>query len=231
MSADLPSVVAAALLLVGTAAADDRPRILFLGDPIHRGIVTAAANELEGLVELHVPNRPPANSSRTVLEHLDELLGKGEWDLIYFNFGLGDLFHRDPNTREIRSMSRHAGGVPVSSPGQYEKNLDRIVDRLKGSDAKLLWGSTTPLIKVDFFPGFKGNLYEPGSEVAYNIIAARVMKRHRIPVVDLHAHAMKHFTEDENHPPYPKYSEALEKKGHPLHAPLAEAFRTELGLD
>jgi hypothetical protein len=48
----------------------------------------------------------------------------GKWDLIYFNFGLGDLFYKDPRTREIRIMSKNAGGIGVTLPKQYEENLE-----------------------------------------------------------------------------------------------------------
>jgi hypothetical protein len=120
--------------------------------------------------------------------------------------------------------------VPVSTPEQYAVNLDQLARRLADSGARLLWGSTTPLVTIDFFPSYKENLFEANSELEYNEIAAAVMKRQGIPVVDLHAYIMEQFEEDEKHPGYSKYNAAMEKKGHPLHAPLVRAILTELEM-
>jgi hypothetical protein len=59
-----------------------------------------------------------ASDSGTALAQIDALIGKAQWDIIYFNFGIGDLFYKDPSTREIRIMSKHGGGVRVSTPAQ-----------------------------------------------------------------------------------------------------------------
>lgn len=41
-------------------------------------------------------------------------------------------------------MSKDSGGVRISTPAQYEKQLDTLVQRLKTTKAKLIWGNTTP---------------------------------------------------------------------------------------
>lgn len=217
-----------AVLPVANAAEKKVPRILFLGDPVQQRVVNAAAKELKGKASIASPKATPAYDSGSALARLDELLGGEEWDLVYFNFGVGELFHKDPATREIRVMSKDAGGVPVSTPEQYGKNLEELVKRLRASGAKLLWGSTTPLVTVNFFASFEGNLFEAGSEVERNAVAAQVMKRHQVPVVDLHTYVMASFEKDEKHPAYSKYDEAMAKKGKPLHAPLVEAILKEL---
>lgn len=214
------------LLLLPAASAQEKksPQVLFLGDSIHQTIVQAAAKELGDQVRIHYPQGGSVNDSGTALAQIDQLIGKGEWDIIYFNFGIGDLFYKDPSTREIRIMSKHGGGARVSTPAQYEKQLDALMQRLKTTNAKIIWGSTTPMVTVHFFNSYQGNLFDENAEKEYNTIAARVMAKHEVPVIDLHAHVMAQFKPDEKHPPYTQYSKEMEKRGHPLHTPLVRAL-------
>ena len=64
---------------------------------------------------------------------VDAWLGKGNWDVIHFNFGLHDL----------KSMF---DGYFQVSPDDYERNLRRIVFRLKQTGAKLIFATTTPVL-------------------------------------------------------------------------------------
>jgi acyl-CoA thioesterase-1 len=206
------------LLLSPAATAQDKKilQVLFLGDPVQQGIVQAAAKELTGKANFQYPPPGSANDSGSALARIDQLLGDKPYDIIYFNFGIGDLFYKDPASKEIRIMNKDAGGVRVSSPDQYEKNLDAIVQRLTGSKAKLIWGSTTPLNN--------GNLFDGDSEKEYNAIAARVMAKYKVPVLDLHAYAMAKFKSGEKQPPPDKYAAEMQKRGHPLHPPLVKAI-------
>ncbi len=216
------------LLLLPVASAQEKkiPQVLFLGDSIHQTIVQAAAKELGGQVSIHYPSGIVAADSGSAIAQVDALLGKTQWDIIYFNFGIGDLFYKDPSTREIRIMSKHGGGVRVSTPAQYEKQLDTLVQRLKKTNAKIIWGSTTPMVTVHFFNSYQGNIFDENSEREYNDIAARVMAKHQVPVLDLHAHVMAQFKPDEKHPPYTQYAKEMEKRGTPLHSPIVEALKS-----
>ena len=60
----------------------------------------------------------------------------------------------------------------------YEKNLNKLVARMKKTGAKLVWRNTTPVP-----PGSKGRYV--GDSVLYNEAAARVMKKHEVPTLDL----------------------------------------------
>lgn len=213
------------LLLLPTTSAQEKsaPQVLFLGDSLHKSIVDAAAKELGNKVKVHHPKVEVADSG-TALEKIDVLLGETKWDIIYFNFGMGDLFYKDPATREIRIMCKHSGGVRVSTPAQYGKQLDSLVQRLKTTGAKLVWGNTTPMVNVDFFSTFQGNLWDANAEQEYNAIAARVMAKHKVPVVDLHGHVMAQFKAEDKHPAYSQYAKEMEKRGHPIHAPLVQAL-------
>lgn len=220
------SLLQLCLMLLPAAPAQEKkiPQVLFLGDSIHQTIVQAAAKELGGRASIHYPSGIVASDSGTALAQIDALLGKTPWDIIYFNFGIGDLFYKDPSTREIRIMSKHGGGVRVSTPAQYETNLDALVQRLKATRAKLLWGSTTPMANVHFFNSYQGNIFDENAERQYNAIAARVMAKHKVPVLDLHGHVMAQFKPGDKHPPYTQYTKEMETRGHPLHAPLVKGL-------
>jgi len=220
----LPQLLLCLLLSPAVSAQEKIPQVLFLGDQVHRAIVQAAAKELDGKVRIHYPPGDASNSG-TALAQIDSLLGETPWDIIYFNFGIGDLFYKDPATREIRVMAKDGGGVRVSTPAQYEKQLDALVQRLKTTKAKLVWGSTTPMVTVNFFASFQGNLFDENAEQEYNTIAARVMAKYKVPILDLHGHVMAQFKPDEKHPPYTQYAKEMESRGHPLHAPLVQALR------
>lgn len=204
------------LVFVGYASASAQPkRVLVLCDPVHQALVKEVAAELKGQIQVEVPNGLVAFHSGAVLGQLDQILGDKTWDVIYFNFGIADLTHRDPKTKETRLMNKDAGGKPTSLE-EYTKNLDQIVQRLKKTQAKLVWGSTLPMINVDFFPTLTGRLFEVNSELEYNRKAEAIMKRHRVSIIDLHAHVMNHFKEDEKHPPYTGYSKVMKEKGKPF---------------
>lgn len=228
------------LLLLATGfalAEEDRSRVLVLGDPVQRNLLNAAAKDLGPEVRVEFPSSEACDTG-TALAEIDELLGEPSWDLIYFNFGLGDLFYKDPHSREIRAMSKQAGGVRVSSPEQYRSNLEVLVQRLKKTGAKLLWASTTPMVNVNSFPGYRGNLYDAHSEREYNEIANGIMTRHGIPILDLHAFVMSQFGPDEKHPGHNAYQKALSgsRRGKvidgfqkpPLRQPVVEAIREAL---
>jgi hypothetical protein len=221
----------AILLLSPVAFGEEKnpPKVLFLGDPVHGAIVRAAAKELGNKVSIHYPPGGSVNDSGTALAGIDQLLGDKPWDLIYFNFGIGDLFYKDPATREIRVMSKDGGGVRVSTPAQYEKQLDALAKRLTATKAKLIWGTTTPMVTVHYFPSYQGNLFDADAEKEYNKIAARVMAKHKIPVLDFHGYVMARFKPDEKHPPFIKYAPEMEKRGHPLHTPLVNALMAIAG--
>lgn len=227
MTYRMPKFLLAACLLFcpAVSAAEKSPiNVLFLGDPVHGAIVKAAARELGDQVQFHYPPGGGVNDSRAALVQIDQLLGDTQWDIIYFNFGIGELFYKDSATREIRIMSKDGGGVRVSTPAQYEEQLNALVKRLKTTKARLIWGSTTPMVNVNSFPTYQGNLFDAGAEVEYNAIAASVMVKHQVPVVDLHGHVMTKFNPDEKHPAYTQYAKEMEKRGAPLHAPLVSAL-------
>ncbi len=213
------------LFPIATAQEKKIPQILYLGDSVHQSIVQAAAKELDKEVSIQYPKIGTTNDSGAALTNIDSILGTTAWDIIYFNFGIGDLFYKDPTTKEIRAMSKDAGGVHVSTPEQYEKNLNALVKRLKTTKAKLIWGNTTPMISLAAFQADHENLFDAHAEKDYNSIAARVMAKNKIPVLDLHRHVMAQFKPEDKHPHYAQYAGEMTKRGQPLHSPLVKALR------
>ena len=160
------------------------PRVLILGDSIYSQPVQLVQKELKGHVEVVVPKTEPGVVRNTTytLAHLDALLGEGEWDLIHFNCGLGDLVYRAPNMKAFRVLPQPVGGVRATNPVDYEKNLNELVMRLKATGAKLVWASTTPIRHSTT------EVFELESEIEYNAIAARIMASHGIPINDMYTY-------------------------------------------
>jgi acyl-CoA thioesterase-1 len=150
------------------------PRVLILGDSISIGYTIAVRELLRDKANVH---RPPANCGNTTqgLAHLDQWLGEGKWDVIHFNFGLHDLKYLDAEGRYVGPPK----GKQVTPLPQYEKNLRELVARLKKTEAKLIWASTTPVPD-----GSAGRV--AGEEIAYNRVAARIMDENGIVIDDLY---------------------------------------------
>jgi acyl-CoA thioesterase-1 len=144
------------------------PRVLIIGDSISIGYTPPLRKLLDGKVNVH---RVPDNSGPTThgIQFVEDWIGKEKWDVIHFNFGLHDL----------KLMWDGQSQVSLSD---YERNLRRIVSRLKQTGAHLIWASITPVPD--------GNVNPPRSNadvLRYNEAAARVMKENGIPIDDLYS--------------------------------------------
>ncbi len=161
------------------------PRVLLIGDSISIGYTLPTRKLLMGKANLH---RIPTNGGPTTkgLAEIDKWLGKSKWDLIHFNWGLHDLKYMGPNGQNL--FPKEKGGKPQVRIDAYEKNLDKLVTRLKKTGAKLIWRNTTPVP-----PGSKGRYV--GDSVKYNAAATRVMKKHGVPTHDLFTMSKKRMKE------------------------------------
>ena len=142
------------------------PRVLIIGDSISRGCTVPVRDALKGKVNLH---RAPANCgpTRYGLEKLDIWLGKGDWDLIVFNFGIHD--RRTPSKT-------------------YTASLEKIIALLNPQTKKLLWLTSTPVPEG-------ANEYVAGSINRLNSVATPLMQKHNIPVIDLHGYILPKLDE------------------------------------
>lgn len=199
------------------------PRVLIIGDSIYSQPAKDAAKELKGLVEvIHVGGKEvEVCNTEAALAGLDEWLGKDKWDLIHLNFGLGDLVYRAPGMKSFRTLPKNVGGIRTTAPQQYEGNLRAIVQRLKKTGAKLVWASTTPIRHS------ASNIFDVGSEIEYNAIAARVMAAEGVPINDMHAFALPllDMAKPAAHGVDPFF---FDRK--PLHPAIVGTIRTQLKL-
>ena len=150
------------------------PRVLLIGDSISIGYTLPVRAELAGKANVH---RAPANCGPTSrgLEQINQWLGDGRWDVIHFNWGLHDLKFVEGKRQ-----------VPLE---QYEKNIRRLVARLKKTGAKLIWCSTTPVPKGCHPPRTDEDV------IAYNAVAKKIMDRDGIAIDDLYAFALPQLKE------------------------------------
>ena len=137
------------------------PRVLLIGDSVSRGYTAAVRKALAGKANVH---RAPANCGPTAsgIKHIDAWLtdhpGGGKWDVIHFNFGI------------------HDRGSPVAD---YTARLEQLVQRMKQTDAKVIWASTTPI------PDNPEQKQTAASIVERNAAAAEVMQKHGVAIDDL----------------------------------------------
>jgi len=162
------------------------PRVLLIGDSISIGYTLPVRALMKGKANVH---RPQANCGPTTtgLKSIDQWLGDKKWDVIHFNWGLHDLKYMGPNNGNLADP-KAPGSHQQVPPGEYEKNLRALVERLKKTGAKLIWCSTTPVPE-----GSAGRVF--GDAVKYNAIAAKVMDDNQIPTDDLYTFAKARLKE------------------------------------
>lgn len=146
------------------------PRVLLIGDSVSRGYTLAARKALAGKANVH---RAPANcgSTATGLKRIDVWLGDGQWEVIHFNFGIHDRF------------------TPVAN---YTQRLEKLVERMQKTGAKLIWASTTPI------PNVPSKKQTAASIVERNQAAAAIMGMHSIAIDDLFTAITPHLNRLQN---------------------------------
>lgn len=178
-------ILAVALLGTGgVPAAEDSPlpRVLLIGDSICGGYQKGVKKQLAGQAEV-VKNAGNAQHTRNGLEKIDAWIGDGKWDVIHFNWGLWDIAHRNPKSKNFGRLDKVDGTLTTPLP-EFEKNLRALVARLRKTDATLIWASITPV--PDGEPG-----RIKGDEIKYNAVAAKIMQDNGIAINDLHAEVLR----------------------------------------
>jgi len=167
------------LFVLSTAlGAKDLPKALLIGDSISIGYTPHVVTALKGKVEV-IHHRGNAQHTGTGLKMLDRWVGKTQWDVIHFNWGLWDLCYRHPQSKSQGRRDKKRGTLTTPLE-QYEKNLDQLAARLKKTKAKLIWAHTSTVPE-----GEDGR--KVGDDDKYNEVAARVMKKHGIRINDLNS--------------------------------------------
>ena len=145
------------------------PRVLLIGDSISRGYTQACRKALAGKANVH---RAPANCGPTTLglKKIDVWLGAGKWDLIHFNFGIHDFNNS-------------------STADAYSQRLERLVERMKQTKAKLVFASSTPS------PARADRKPDAATIAELNTAAAEIMKKHDVAIDDLYTAITPHLAE------------------------------------
>ena len=78
-------------------------------------------------------------------QRLKNGLGNKKWDPIHFNWGLHDLKFMGKDGTNL--VPKEKGGVVQVPLSDYEKNLEKLVVRMKKSAKQLVWRNTTPFQK------------------------------------------------------------------------------------
>ena len=152
------------------------PNVLIIGDSISIGYHKEVVKLLEAKANVFRPKTNCGDTNKGV-KSLDKWLGKTKWDVIHFNFGLHDLCYRHPDAKVYGKRDKVNGSVSVAIP-QYKKNLEGIITRLKKTNAKLIWGSTT------FVPEGEAGRHQKDN-LSYNREARKIMVNNDIIVNDL----------------------------------------------
>lgn len=163
------------------------PNVLIIGDSISIGYTLGVRELLKDKANVYRPikqqGKLPDNGgdTRKGLRSLDAWLKTQDvksWQVIHFNWGLHDLKRI---TKGMGVKSNDASQPANLSIGQYAKNLDKLVKRLKQTGAKLIFATTTP------YPKGVTPSRIPADAVLYNQVAIEVMARHQVPVNDLYS--------------------------------------------
>ena len=157
-------------------------KILIIGDSISIGYTPFVKEALKDRAEV-VHNKGNAQHTGTGLLKLEEWLGEENWDIIQFNWGLWDLCYRHPDAKPYGNRDKIKGTLTFS-PEDYAANLDKLVKRLKQTNAKLIFVTTSYVP-----PGEAGRI--EGDEKRYNKRALEVMKKNGIMVNDIHKYSKK----------------------------------------
>jgi len=177
-SLSLVTILFSVVLAEETPAETALPKVLIIGDSISIGFTPHVVEQLDGkaVVKHHKGN---AQHTGTGLKQLDQWIGNTKWDVIHFNWGLWDLCYRYPKSK-VQGKRDKVNGTLTTTLEQYEKNLDKLVSRLKKTDAKLIWAHTTVVPEEE-----AGRIV--GDDKKYNEVAAKIMKKYGITINDLNS--------------------------------------------
>ena len=215
------------------------PNVLIIGDSVYQQHARGVLTELKSQANVQFANWPKfvLPNSANAVEDIDLLLGfkdaagndvstekRPSWDLIHFNVGLGDLVYCVPNIKSHRILSFDYGGVIRTDAKQYEQNLETLVRllRQKAPGAKIVWASTTPIRHS------RENVFKKGTEIEYNQIAERVMKKYGVPINHMYSY-VKSFMNMDKPAPHGFDPFFFDRKA--IHEPIHKLIVQELGLD
>ena len=154
------------------------PNVLLIGDSISMRYTVDVRQKLAGIANVY---RAPDNCRSTLqtLDALDTYLGKIDWDVIHFNWGIHDLTHLGPDGKATPPPAGNHQ-VPLKI---YSTNMGKLIARLKRTGARLIWAATTPVSSKAEKAGFRRDR----DVLGYNDAALDVVRSRGIVINDLYA--------------------------------------------
>ena len=148
------------------------PDVLLIGDSLSMSYTLGVRDRLAGYANVF---RAPDNcrSTRQTREQIEVYLGRREWRLIHFNWGMHDITLFEDGKSSV-------SGTPQVSKAEYRNNYEWLLARLRRTKAKLIWATTTPV--ADHV-----ELRSNENVDAYNLIASRMIEDSDVEINDLHA--------------------------------------------
>jgi len=182
------TAVTLCVLCASALCADENPRVLLIGDSICGYYFPYVKGFIGDEVDLR---RGGTTDTRFALAHIDGYLEKHKPDVIHFNCGLHDL----------KPVKGRKNNVPIE---EYEKNLRELIRRMKKTNARLVFATTTPV-------GPRA-ARKNADVIRYNAVAVKVMKEENVAVNDLYAIAFPirekiQHTDNVHFKPYYKHPE------------------------
>jgi lysophospholipase L1-like esterase len=165
--------IAVGICFLFASAIKEEKKVLIIGDSISMGYTPFVTESLSSKATV-AHNEGNGGPSARGVERIDKWLGDTKWDVIFFNFGLHDLYYTNAEGKRDK-----VNGKVSNTLDGYEKNMNIVVEKLKKTGAKLIFATTTMVPPEE--PGRKTE------EVAlYNEVALKIMKKNKIEVVDLY---------------------------------------------
>lgn len=153
------------------------PKVVLIGDSIRLSYTSTVVEELKGEATVISP-KPNGQDSRNVFRNLDAWAIREQPDIVHFNCGIHD-------TKKFKQSGKFQ-----ISPGDYEANLRKIVEKIRmETDATVIFATSTPILDDRAAKVRADRDYEllNASIEQYNAIAKKVMQELKVPVNDLNA--------------------------------------------
>ncbi|MDF1656195.1 MAG: SGNH/GDSL hydrolase family protein [Verrucomicrobiales bacterium] len=187
------------------------PNVLIIGDSISIGYTLQVRGILQEKANVFRPmgtrgnRRENCGGTTYGVENIDRWLAVSKWNVIHFNWGLHDLKHvKEAGGNE---KSNDPDDPTQATIEEYTSNMKLLVEKLKGTGARLIFATTTPVVPATLNP-----LRDPLAPIRYNDAALEVMKENGIRINDLYSYCLPHLKDwqkPKNVHFHPKGSDAL----------------------
>jgi len=155
--------------------------VILIGDSIRMAYQPLVAEQLGDGFNAGGPEEN-GGTSANVLAHLEAWALSQPVDIVHVNCGLHDL-------------AQDAPGRPRVEVSQYVRNVENILLQLASTGARVIWGTTTPVL--DDLHNSRKPFQRYHTDVCrYNEAALHVVSRLRVPVNDLYSIIFKNGVEE-----------------------------------